>query len=125
MAQEQVNEDTVTRCERAAEGSVVDMAHGARRTTILQNARGNLGRPTRLLAHIERALGTQAKLAIDRGTPAGTDLAVHNLGRLARRGQAAKDLRAHQEDLGPRALASLDQLSMIVVEPVILAALAH
>ena len=70
-------------------------------------------------------MGTQAKFAINRDALAGTDLAVHNLGRLARRGQAAKDLRAHQEDLGPRALASLDQLSMIVVEPVILAALAH
>ena len=56
VAQEQVNEDTVTRCERAAEGSVVDLAHAARRTAILQDARSDLGRAARLLAYIERTL---------------------------------------------------------------------
>ena len=101
------------------------MAHAARRTTILQNARGNLGRPTRLLTHIERTLSAQAEFPVNGHALAGTNLAVHNLGRLARRGQAPKDLRAHQEDLGPRTLAGLDQLAMVVVEPVILAALAH
>ena len=65
VAQEQVDENTVARSERAAEGSVVDTARAARGTTVLQDARSDLGRPARLLAHIERALGTQAKLAID------------------------------------------------------------
>ena len=125
MAQEQVNEDTVTCCERAAEGSVVDMAHAARRTAILQNARNDLGRAARLLTHIERTLSTQAKLAINRDALAGTNLAVNDLGRLARGGQTAKNLGAHQQDLSPRAFAGLDQRAMIVVESVILAALTH
>ena len=69
-------------------------------------------------------MGTQAKFTINRDALAGTNLAVHNLGRLTRRGQTPKDLRAHQEDLGPRTFAGLDQRAMVVVEPVILAALA-
>ena len=125
VTQQQINEDAVARGERTAKGTVVDATRAARGTTVLQDARGDLFRPARLLAHIERTLGTQAKFAINRDALAGTNLAVHNLGRLARRGQAAKDLGAHEEDLGPRALASLDQRAVVVIEPVILAALAH
>lgn len=125
MTQQQIDKNTVARGERTAKGAVVDATRTARGTAILQNARSDFGRPARLLAHIERTLGTQAKLSIDRDALTGTNLTVHNLGRLARRGQAPKDLGAHEEDLGPRALAGLDQLTMIVVKPVILAALAH
>ena len=74
---------------------------------------------------IEDALSAQAKLVIDRHALAGTDLAVHNLGRLTRRGQTAKNLGAYEEHLGPRALASLDQRTVVIIEPIILAALAH
>ena len=125
MAQEQVDENTVARGERTAKGAVVDVTRTARGAAILKDARDYLFRSACLLAHIERTLGTQAKFAINRDALAGTNLAVHNLGRLARRGQAAKDLGAHEEDLGPRALASLDQRAVVVIEPVILAALAH
>ena len=65
VAQEQVDENAVTRCERTAERSVVDTAYTTRGATVLQDARSDLGRAARLLAHVERALGTQAKLAID------------------------------------------------------------
>ena len=125
VAQEQVNENAVTRGERTAKGAIVDATRTARGATVLQDARSDLGRAARLLAHIERTLGAQTKLAIDRDALAGADLAVRNLGWLARRGKAAKDLGAHQQDLGPRTLASLDQRAVVIVEPVILAALAH
>ena len=91
----------------------------------MQDDRSNLGRAARLLAHIERALGTQAKLAIDRYALAGANLSIHDLGGVARRRKATKDLRAHKENLGPGALTCLDQLTVVVVEPVVLAALAH
>lgn len=77
------------------------MAHAARGAAVLKDARDYLFRSACLLAHIERTLGTQAKFAINRDALAGTDLAVHNLGRLARRGQAPKDLRAHEKDPVP------------------------
>ena len=86
VAEQKIDEDTVARCEFAAERSVVDATRTARGATILKDARGDIFRPARQLAHIERALCAQAKLAIDRGALAGTDLAAHNLGWLARRG---------------------------------------
>ena len=57
VAQEHVDEDAVARGERTAKGAVVDAARAARGTTVLQDARGDLFRPTRLLAHVERTLG--------------------------------------------------------------------
>lgn len=125
MAQEQVDKDAVARREGSAKGTVVDAADAARRAAVLQDASSNLGGAARLLAHIERALGAQAKLAIDRRALAGADFPVHDLGRITRRRQASKDLGAHEEHLGPRALARFDQLAMVIIEPVILAALAH
>jgi hypothetical protein len=125
VTQQQIDKNTVARGERTAKGAIVDATRTARGATILQDARSDLGRAARLLAHIKRTLGTQAELAIDRDALAGTDLAAHNLRRLSRRGQAAKDLRAHQEYLGPCAFTRFDQLAMLVIEPVILAALAH
>ena len=65
VAQEQVDENTVARGERTAKGAVVDVTRTTRGAAVLKDARGYLFRPARLLAHIERALGTQAKLAID------------------------------------------------------------
>jgi hypothetical protein len=65
MAQQQVDENAVARGERTAKGAIVDVTRTARGAAVLQNARNDLGRPARLLAHIERTLSTQAKLAID------------------------------------------------------------
>lgn len=65
VAQEQVDENAVARSERAAERSVVDTAYTTRGATVLQDARSDLGRSARLLAHIERTLSAQAKLTID------------------------------------------------------------
>ena len=65
VAEQKVDEDTVARCEFAAERSVVDAARATRGATILKDACSDLGRAARLLAHIECALGAQAKLAID------------------------------------------------------------
>ena len=65
VAQEQVDENAVTRCERTAKGAVVDVTRAARGAAVLQDASGYFFRPACLLTHIERTLGTQAKLAID------------------------------------------------------------
>ena len=65
VTQQQVDENTVARGERTAKGAVVDVTRTTRGAAVLKDARSDLGRPARLLAHIERALGTQAKLAID------------------------------------------------------------
>ena len=56
VTQQQIDKNTVARCEGAAECSIVDAAGTARGTAILKNTRGNLRRATRLLAHIECAL---------------------------------------------------------------------
>lgn len=125
VTQQQIDENAVARGERTAKGAVVDATRAARGAAVLQDARSNLGRAARLLAHVERTLSAQAEFPVNGHALAGTDFAVHNLGRVARRGQAAKDLRAHQEDLGPRTLASLDQRAVVIIEAVILAALAH
>ena len=61
VAQEHVDEDTVARCEGAAERSIVNVTRTTRGAAVLQDARGDLRRTARLLAHIERTLGTQAK----------------------------------------------------------------
>ena len=90
VTQQQVDENTVARGERTAKGAVVDVTRTARGAAVLKDARGYLFRSARLLTHIERTLGTQAKLAINRDALAGTNLAVNNLGRLARGGQTAK-----------------------------------
>lgn len=65
VTQQQIDKNAVARGERTAEGSVVDTAYTTRRAAVLQDTRSDLGRPARLLAHIERALSTLAKLAID------------------------------------------------------------
>ena len=65
VTQQQIDKNAVARGERTAEGSVVDATRAARGTTILKDARSDFGRAARLLAHIERALCAQAKLAID------------------------------------------------------------
>ena len=125
VAEQQIDKNTVAHGERTAKGAIVDATRTARGATILQDARSDLGRTARLLAHIERSLGAQTKLAIDRDALAGADLTVRNLGWLTRRGQTTKDLGTDEEHLGPRTLADLDQRAMVIVEPVILTALAH
>ena len=96
VTQQQIDKNTVARGERTAKGAIVDATRAARGATVLKDAHRDLGRAAKVLAHIERALGTQAKLAIDRDALAGADLTVHNLGWLARRGQATKNLGAYQ-----------------------------
>ena len=59
VAQEQVNENAVTRGERTAKGAIVDATRTARGATVLQDARSDLGRAARLLAYIERTLGAR------------------------------------------------------------------
>ena len=81
--------------------------------------------PTRLLAHVERTLSAQAEFPVKGHALAGTDFAVHNLGRIAWRGQTAKNLRTYEEYLGPCAFAGLDQRAVVIIEAVILAALTH
>ena len=65
VTQQQIGKNAVARGERTAEGAIVDATRTARGATILQDARSDLGRAARLLAHIERTLSTLAKLAID------------------------------------------------------------
>ena len=93
-------EKTSTRTRCAFEVGGMDLGMGV---TYLDPGSSQMGKKesiedtARVLAHIERSLGTQAKFAIDRYALAGTNLSVHNLGRLARRGQAPKDLRAQSQ----------------------------
>ena len=65
VTQQQVDENTVARGERATKGAVVDATCAARGAAVLKDARDYLFRSACLLAHIERTLGTQAKYAID------------------------------------------------------------
>ncbi len=65
IAQEQVDENAVTRRELTAKGAIVDATYAARGAAVLKDARDYLFRSARLLAHIERALSTLAKLAIN------------------------------------------------------------
>ena len=65
VTQQQIDKNAVAGGERTAKGAIVDVTRTARGAAVLQNARNDLGRAARLLAHIERALSTLAKLAID------------------------------------------------------------
>lgn len=56
VTQQQINEDAVAHGERTAEHSVVDAIYATRGAAVLQDARGDLFRTARLLAHIERTL---------------------------------------------------------------------
>lgn len=59
VTQQQIDENAVARGERTAKGAVVDATRAARGAAVLQDARSNLGRAARLLAHVERTLSAR------------------------------------------------------------------